>query len=77
MSRDRQGAPASVPSHDAIARRAYELCEQRGGAPGHELDDWLAAERELFATDTAVETPVADAVKPRRRAPRTREASAS
>jgi hypothetical protein len=30
-----------------IARRAYELYEQRGGAPGHDIDDWLLAEREL------------------------------
>ena len=30
-----------------VARRAYELYEQRGGADGHDLDDWLLAEREL------------------------------
>lgn len=30
-----------------IARRAYELYEERGSAPGHELDDWLTAEREV------------------------------
>ena len=30
-----------------IARRAYELYEQRGGAHGHDIDDWLLAEREL------------------------------
>jgi succinate dehydrogenase flavin-adding protein (antitoxin of CptAB toxin-antitoxin module) len=30
-----------------IARRAYELYEQRGGVHGHDLDDWLQAEREL------------------------------
>ena len=32
------------PANDDIARRAYQLYEQRGGAPGHELDDWLRAE---------------------------------
>ena len=31
----------------AVARRAYELYEQRGGAHGHDIDDWLLAEREL------------------------------
>lgn len=31
----------------AIARRAYELYEQRGCAHGHDIDDWLLAEREL------------------------------
>lgn len=32
-----------------IARRAYELAEARGFAPGAELDDWLQAEREIDA----------------------------
>ena len=31
---------------DLIQRRAYQLFEARGRQPGHELDDWLAAERE-------------------------------
>lgn len=30
-----------------IAERAYELAARRGYAPGHELDDWLAAENQL------------------------------
>jgi hypothetical protein len=30
-----------------IARRACELYESRGGEHGHDLDDWLQAEREL------------------------------
>lgn len=38
---------------DEIARRAYELFEERGGAPGHELDDWLTAEREVRDTVAA------------------------
>lgn len=33
-------------SHEAIARSAYFLAEARGFEPGHELDDWLAAERQ-------------------------------
>src|SRR6202030_880642 len=32
---------------DEIRRRAYELYQQRGGAPGSEAQDWLAAEREV------------------------------
>jgi hypothetical protein len=32
---------------DDIARRAYELYEERGGEHGHDVDDWLRAEREL------------------------------
>lgn len=30
-----------------IARRAYELFEARGGLHGHDVDDWLQAEREV------------------------------
>ena len=30
-----------------IARRAYELYEQRGCAHGHDIDDWLQAEQQL------------------------------
>ena len=33
-----------------IAVGAYLRAAQRGFAPGHELEDWLAAERELEAT---------------------------
>ena len=36
-----------APQDDAIRAKAYELFERRGGEPGHELEDWLAAEREL------------------------------
>jgi len=32
---------------DEIRRRAYELYQQRGNAPGSEAEDWLAAEREV------------------------------
>jgi hypothetical protein len=28
-----------------IRRRAYDICLERGGKPGPELDDWLKAER--------------------------------
>lgn len=30
-----------------IALRAYELYLQRGGMNGHEVEDWLQAEREI------------------------------
>ena len=32
---------------DAIARRAFELYESRGREDGHDVEDWLEAEREL------------------------------
>jgi hypothetical protein len=31
---------------DLIRKRAYQLFEERGCQPGHELEDWLQAERE-------------------------------
>jgi hypothetical protein len=32
---------------DDVARRAHELYRDRGWDDGHDLDDWLQAEREL------------------------------
>lgn len=32
-----------------IRDHAYELYEQRGREPGHDLDDWLCAEAEVLA----------------------------
>ncbi len=37
--------------HDRIAQRALELARERGFEPGHELDDWLQAEREIIAIE--------------------------
>jgi hypothetical protein len=44
------GAPASRPENlqAAIALRAYELYQKRGGQGGHELEDWLEAERQVI-----------------------------
>lgn len=33
--------------HQMMQRAAYLRAERRGFAPGHELDDWLWAEREV------------------------------
>ena len=32
---------------DLIRQRAYQLFEARGRRQGHDLDDWLQAEREI------------------------------
>ena len=34
-------------SEEDIAQRAYALYVERGGADGHDVEDWLQAEREL------------------------------
>lgn len=36
----------------AVARRAFRLYVERGCVDGHELDDWLQAERDLLETST-------------------------
>jgi hypothetical protein len=38
--------PVTVSVGD-IARRAYDLYLARGCEPGHDVDDWIQAEREL------------------------------
>jgi Protein of unknown function (DUF2934) len=43
---------AAITEHD-IARRAYDLYLARGREPGHQLDDWLEAERELRSSSLA------------------------
>lgn len=57
-------APGLVPTtaelprqlREQIAKRAYELAEQRGFEPGQEVEDWLQAEREI-ETGPARNTP--------------------
>jgi hypothetical protein len=39
-----------IPIELQIQQRAYELYEQRGRTDGHDLDDWLQAEREIKGT---------------------------
>ena len=35
------------PTHDEIARRAYELFEKSGRIPGRDVENWLTAEQQL------------------------------
>jgi Protein of unknown function (DUF2934) len=42
------------PTHDEIARLAYHFYETRGRWDGHDVDDWLSAERELTQEDEAL-----------------------
>lgn len=39
--------PARVPTHTQIEQLAYSQYLQRGKKPGHDVDDWLAAENRL------------------------------
>jgi Protein of unknown function (DUF2934) len=35
------------PTHEEIARRAFEIFLARGGEDGRDVEDWLQAEQEL------------------------------
>ncbi len=47
---------------DEVSRRAYELFLSRGGEHGHDVEDWLRAEREVSGAGSAAsaEGPVAN-----------------
>ncbi len=51
LARERKAATAAERRHCMIAETAYLLAQSRGFACGSELDDWLAAERNI---DTAL-----------------------
>jgi hypothetical protein len=38
---------AAHPTREETELRAYQIYIERGGAHGHDVDDWLQAEREL------------------------------
>jgi uncharacterized membrane protein len=42
-----RGNTFSEPEREEIARRAFDLYLARGQAPGHEMDDWVEAKRQL------------------------------
>jgi len=42
-----KSAAKGEPTHDDIAKRAYELYLERGSVEGHHEEDWLLAEAEL------------------------------
>jgi hypothetical protein len=65
QSKKSNGAAEPFNAADAIARRAYEIYQRRGGNHGADLDDWLEAERELQPGPSDVTGPVR--TKPRRR----------
>ncbi len=43
----KEGIGNRRPSTEEIAFRAHQLFVERGGEPGHDVEDWLRAEREL------------------------------
>ncbi len=53
VSQSASNSPAAIspaagqPTPEDVARRAYEIFRSRGGVHGRDVEDWLAAEREL------------------------------
>lgn len=48
---------SSTPTHEQIAQRAREIYEQSGKVPGHDVENWLAAETQLAAAQKSAEEP--------------------
>lgn len=47
--------------YERVARKAYELYQQRGEEPGHALEDWLLAER-VVQEELRHHPPVSDPI---------------
>ena len=41
--------PTEADVQESIRSRAYQLFEERGGEPGHDVEDWLEAEAEVLS----------------------------
>jgi hypothetical protein len=45
-----------IPSNEQIEARAYEIFLERGGEHGHDVEDWLSAEKELTQRREEIES---------------------
>lgn len=52
-SQQTSSADFPAPTREQIAARAYEIFLERGAAHGDDIQDWLAAEKELLTRLTA------------------------
>jgi hypothetical protein len=60
--RRRRATPKTQPqhivlAHEEIASRAYQRYLDRGSADGYDIEDWLAAERELARERASQQEP--------------------
>jgi hypothetical protein len=51
----RPSPPADM--HDAICRRAEEIYVRNGRIPGHDLENWMQAEAEIFRDSVQARNP--------------------
>jgi len=47
----KQSPVRTLPLHDRIRRRAYEIYLQRGQEKGSDIEDWLQAEAEILRVE--------------------------
>ena len=67
-SKSPNGSENTLNDADAVARRAYEIYQNRGGNHGADLDDWLEAERQLRRGASDVTGPTgSESARPARR----------
>ena len=64
-ARKGNGSTGALNDPAAVAKRAYEIYQTRGGSHGADLDDWLEAERQLKPGPSDVTGPAP--AKPKRR----------
>jgi hypothetical protein len=50
IERNVEQPPLAVDIRERVSQRAFQLYEARGGGDGHDVDDWLQAEREVIRT---------------------------
>jgi hypothetical protein len=55
LSTERSESSEPPQRNSLIAEAAYFIAQERGFAPGRELDDWLAAEREVDQILSAIQ----------------------
>ena len=44
----KSAAPEISASHDSIRERAFQIYQNRGGKPGHDMQDWFHAEHQVM-----------------------------
>ena len=51
-------------NYDEIRRRAYEIYLEQGGLLGHELENWLQAEREIESEADSMRAAIGEKHRP-------------
>jgi Protein of unknown function (DUF2934) len=51
-------------NRDQIRRRAYEIYQERGGLPGHELEDWLQGKSEFESAALFMRAAIGEKQRP-------------